>query len=74
VLCGGGACYDGDNRPAYTVVEYEGDGKWNAEIRRVEYDFEAQAKLNEGGWHSGGDRQAITIRTGVHWNPAGPPH
>ena len=69
-----GACYDGDSRPAYSVVEYLGDGNWNAEIKRVSYDNEAQAKLNEEGWHPGGERQAITIRTGVHWNPDGPPH
>ena len=67
-------CYDGDNRPAFTIVEYEGNGRWNAEIRRVEYDFEAQAKLNEEGWHPHGERAAKTIRTGEYWNPAHMPH
>ena len=34
-----------------TVTEYHGDGKWEAEIHRVAYDFEPQAKKNEDSWH-----------------------
>lgn len=66
--------WDGDNRPAYVVVEYEGKGKWNVELKRVTYDFEAQAKKNEKSWDPGGDKQAKTIRTGYYWNPAHMPH
>ena len=66
--------WDGDNRPAYVVVEYRGDGDWHVDIHRVTYDFEAQAKKNETGWDPGGDKQAKTIRTGEFWNPAHMPH
>lgn len=66
--------WDGDNRPAYVVVEYRGGGDWNVDIHRVTYDFEAQAKKNENGWDPGGDKQAKTLRTGEFWNPAHMPH
>lgn len=76
LLCGASAAvnWDGDNRPAYVILEYGGDGKWDAEIHRVEYDFEPQAKLNEESWVPDGDKQAVTIRTGEFWNPAHMPH
>ena len=76
LVCGASAAvnWDGDNRPAYVILEYHGDGKWEAEIHRVEYDFEAQAVKNENGWDPGGDKQAKTIRTGYFWNPAHMPH
>ncbi len=66
--------WDGDNRPAYVMLEYQGDGKWEGEIHRVGYDFEEQARKNEDSWHPHGDRQAHTIRTGEFWNPAHMPH
>ena len=66
--------WDGDNRPAYVIVEYGGKGRWNIEIKRVAYDFEAQAKKNDKSWDPGGDKQAKTLRTGYYWNPAHMPH
>ena len=66
--------WDGDNRPAYVLLEYQGGGNWEGEIHRVEYDFEEQACKNEDSWHPDGDRQAHTIRTGEFWNPAHMPH
>lgn len=77
LVCGASAAvnWDGDKRPAYVILEYHGDGKWEAEIHRIEYDFEAQAKKNEeNSWHPNLDRQAKTIRTGEYWNPAHMPH
>ena len=69
-----GMNWDGDYRPVYSVVEYEGNGKWHAETKRVEYDCEAQAKKNEDGWLPHGDRIAKMVRTGEFWNPAHMPH
>tara|TARA_B100000686_G_scaffold32204_1_gene33659 strand:+ start:2087 stop:2827 length:741 start_codon:yes stop_codon:yes gene_type:complete len=66
--------WDGDNRPAYVILEYTGKGNWEVEINRVEYDFESQAKLNEESWVPDGANQAKTIRTGEFWNPAHMPH
>ena len=76
LVCGASAAvnWDGDNRPAYVILEYKGDGNWESEIHRVAYDFEPQAKKNEDSWHPNGDRQAKTIRTGEYWNPAHMPH
>jgi predicted phosphodiesterase len=71
---GVGMNWDGDYRPVYTVVEYEGNGNWHAEIKRVEYDCETQAKKNEDGWMPHGDRIAKMVRTGEFWNPAHMPH
>ncbi len=69
-----GMSWDGDNRPAYAIVEYLGDGKWNCEAKRVEYDFETQAKYNEDSWIEHGERIASMIRTGKFWNPEHMPH
>ncbi len=69
-----GMNWDGDYRPVYSVVEYEGNGKWHVETKRVEYDCEAQAKKNEDGWMPHGDRIAKMVRTGEFWNPAHMPH
>ena len=69
-----GMNWDGDYRPAYSVVEYLGDGEWRVEIKRVEYDCEAQAKKNENGWMPHGERIAKMVRTGEFWNPAHMPH
>ncbi len=66
--------WDGDNRPAYVLLEYQGGGNWEGEVHRVEYDFEEQARKNEESWDPGGDKQAHTIRTGEFWNPAHMPH
>ena len=69
-----GINWDGDYRPVYSVVEYEGGGKWHAEIKRVDYDKDAQAKKNAEGWMPHGDRIAKMVRTGELWNPAHMPH
>jgi predicted phosphodiesterase len=69
-----GMNWDGDYRPVYSVVEYEGGGKWHAEIKRVDYDKDAQAKKNAEGWMPHGDRIAKMVRTGEFWNPAHMPH
>lgn len=69
-----GMSWDGDTRPSYATVEYKGKGKWHAEIKRVEYDFESQAKYNENCWIEHGDRIAKMIRTGYFWNPEHMPH
>jgi predicted phosphodiesterase len=76
LVCGASAAvnWDGDNRPAYVILEYKGDGNWEAEIHRIAYDFEPQAKKNENSWVPNGERQAVTIRTGEYWNPAHMPH
>jgi predicted phosphodiesterase len=59
---------------AYAIVEYLGDGEWRCEAKRVEYDFEAQAKYNEDSWIEHGERIASMIRTGKFWNPEHMPH
>jgi len=69
-----GMQWDGDPRPSYGVVEYLGDGKWNAEIKRVEFDCDEQANKNENCWIEHGDRIAGMIRTGNFWNPEHMPH
>lgn len=69
-----GMNWDGDYRPVYSVVEYEGDGAWRVETKRVEYDREAQARKNEEGWMPHGERIAKMVRTGEFWNPAHMPH
>ena len=69
-----GMNWDGDYRPAYSVVEYEGGGDWRVETKRVAYDCEAQAKKNENGWMPHGERIAKMVRTGEFWNPAHMPH
>ena len=66
--------WDGDPRPSYVVVEYKGDGKWETEIKRVDYDTESQAKYNENCWIENGDRIAKMIRNGTFWNPGHMPH
>ena len=73
-VAGVGMAWDGDPRPAYAVVEYLGNGKWRTETKRVEFDYEDQAKLNENCWIEHGDRIALMIRTGRFWNPAHMPH
>jgi len=76
LICGASAAvnWDGDNRPAYVIMDYKGAGKWDVEIHRVAYDFEPQAKKNEDSPQPNGERQAVTIRTGEYWNPAHMPH
>lgn len=69
-----GMSWDGDPRPSYAIVEYQGDGKWRAEAKRVEFDCEEQAKYNENCWIEHGDRIAGMIRTGYFWNPDHMPH
>ncbi len=69
-----GMNWDGDPRPAYVVIEYLGDGEWRTEIKRVEFEGEEQAKLNENCWMEHGDRVAKMIRTGQFWNPDFDPH
>jgi hypothetical protein len=56
------------------LTEYLGDGKWNAEVKHIEFDCEAQATLNENCWIEHGDRIAGMIRTGYFWNPDHMPH
>ena len=43
-------------------------------IRRIDYDYESQAKYNENCWIEPGDRIAKMIRTGYFWNPDHMPH
>ncbi|MBT3819756.1 MAG: hypothetical protein HOG04_00020, partial [Nitrospinaceae bacterium] len=76
LVCGASAAvnWDGDNRPAYVIMDYKGGGKWDVDIHRVAYDFEPQAKKNEDSPQPNGERQAVTIRTGEYWNPAHMPH
>lgn len=69
-----GMSWDGDPRPSYAIVEYLGDGQWNAETKRVEFDCEEQASFNENCWIDHGDRIAGMIRTGYFWNPEHMPH
>ncbi|MDH5749828.1 MAG: metallophosphatase family protein [Rhodospirillales bacterium] len=69
-----GMSWDGDPRPAYATVEYLGNGKWDAQVHRVEFDCEEQAKHNENCWIEHGDRIAGMIRTGTFWNPEHMPH
>ncbi|UCF75968.1 MAG: metallophosphoesterase [Betaproteobacteria bacterium] len=69
-----GMSWDGDPRPAYAVVDYLGDGKWEARVERVEFDPEEQAKFNENSWIEHGERIASMIRTGNFWNPGHLPH
>ena len=69
-----GMSWDGDPRPSYAIVEYEGNGKWHATPKRVEFDCEEQAKYNENSWIEHGDRIAKMIRTGYFWNPDHMPH
>jgi len=69
-----GMSWDGDPRPSYAVVEYKGKGQWHAETKRVDYDYEAQAKYNENCWIEHGDRIAKMIRSGYFWNPDHMPH
>jgi predicted phosphodiesterase len=69
-----GMSWDGDHRPAYAIVEYLGNGKWHCEDKRVDYDFETQARYNEDSWIEHGERIASMIRTGKFWNPKHMPH
>ncbi len=69
-----GMSWDGDPRPSYAVVEYKGKGQWHAETKRVDYDYESQAKYNENCWIEHGDRVAKMIRTGYFWNLEHMPH
>jgi predicted phosphodiesterase len=69
-----GMQWDGDPRPSYGVVEYLGGGQWRSEIKRVEFDCEEQARLNENCWIEHGERIAGMIRTGRFWNPDHMPH
>lgn len=69
-----GMSWDGDPRPAYAVIDYLGDGKWEARVERVEFDCEAQAKFNENCWIEKGERIAGMIRSGRFWNPEHMPH
>lgn len=69
-----GMSWDGDPRPSYATIEYLGDGKWDCQAKRVEGDFEAQAKFCEESWMPHGDRVAKMIRTGYFWNPDHMPH
>lgn len=69
-----GMSWDGDPRPAYAVVDYLGDGKWDARVERVEFDPEEQAKFNENCWIEHGERIAGMIRSGQFWNPEHMPH
>lgn len=69
-----GMSWDGDPRPSYAIVEYQGNGKWHAETKRVEFDCEEQATYNENCWIEHGDRIAKMIRTGYFWNPDHMPH
>ena len=69
-----GMSWDGDPRPAYAVIDYLGDGKWEARVERVEFDNEAQAKFNENCWIEKGERIAGMIRSGRFWNPEHMPH
>ncbi|MEE9276538.1 MAG: metallophosphoesterase family protein [bacterium] len=69
-----GMNWDGDYRPAYSIVEYEGNGKWHAEVKRVEYDCAAQAKRTAESWLPHGERIAKMVQTGEFWNPAHMPH
>jgi len=69
-----GMSWDGDPRPSYATIEYLGDGKWDCQAKRVEGNFEEQAKFNENCWIPHGDRIAKMIRTGYFWNPDHMPH
>ena len=69
-----GMSWDGDPRPSYAIVEYKGDGQWDATTHRVEFDCEEQAKFNENCWIEHGDRVSKMIRTGYFWNPEHMPH
>ena len=69
-----GMSWDGDPRPAYAVVDYLGEGKWEARTERVEFDQEEQAKFNENCWLEHGERIAGMIRSGTFWNPDHMPH
>lgn len=69
-----GMSWDGDPRPAYAVVDYLGDGKWEARTERVDFDPEEQAKYNENCWLEHGERIAGMIRSGTFWNPDHMPH
>lgn len=69
-----GMSWDGDPRPAYAVVDYLGDGKWEARTERVDFDPEEQAKFNENCWLEHGERIAGMIRSGTFWNPDHMPH
>ena len=69
-----GMSWDGDPRPSYVVVEYKGKGNWDVEIKRIDYDWESQAKYNENCWIDHGDRIAKMIRSGEFWNPGHMPH
>ena len=71
---GVGFNWDGDPRPAYALVEYEGDGKWHAEIKRVDFDVEAQAKACEDSWIVHPERIAVMVREARFWNPDQMPH
>ena len=69
-----GMQWDGDPRPSYGVVEYLGGGEWRSEAKRVEFDCEEQARVNENCWIEHGGRIAGMIRTGRFWNPDHIPH
>jgi hypothetical protein len=69
-----GMSWDGDPRPSYAVVEYRGKGKWHAETKRVDYDYESQAKYNDNCWIEHGERIGKMVRTGYFWNPEHMPH
>lgn len=69
-----GMSWDGDPRPSYAIVEYQGDGNWHAEVKRVDFDCEEQAKYNENCWIEHGERIAGMIRSGYFWNPDHMPH
>ena len=69
-----GMSWDGDPRPSYAIVDYEGGGKWNARVERVEFDCTEQAKYVENCWIENGERIAGMIRSGTFWNPDHMPH
>ncbi len=69
-----GMSWDGDPRPSYVTVEYKVKGKWDVEIKRINYDYESQAKYNENCWIEHGGQIAKMLRTGYFWNPEHMPH
>ena len=69
-----GMSWDGNPLPSYAIVEYMGDGQWDARVERVEFDCEEQANFNENCWIEHGERIAGMIRSGYFWNPSHMPH
>ncbi len=69
-----GMSWDGDPRPSYATIEYLGDGKWDCQAKRVEFDCEEQAVYNENSWIEHADRISKMIRSGYFWNPEHMPH